>query len=327
MQTSRGGFIADLTTSEGQLHRFTAICHIVRPRGLVGTDMLIPLVQEELGLRNAKVIKRHLRAMESLGLLTREDTGYVLSSEGKALCALVPAESSTTVQLAEKVFYLRALVLYAPLQFTSALWAISENPGAPKERAITSYGQKVLRNSACTWQEKEHLALILTRHPDSPPRRIRNNFDCFRLWLKQLELMNPQRLQLTSMGQKLVALFTKDGAEWRKKIYWAASAYVCDEPGCLPYLQYEHEPSRGPFLELFRQAYEIFERPQLRFSDVRSINVYVCITLLAKRYCLLEENTFWQLVRRLVSEGVVRSAMAGRDGKMSYVSLGSGAKY
>ncbi len=328
MEVSRTGFLADLTTSEGQLHRFTGICHIMRPEGLMETDMLVPLIQKELGLTNVKVIKRHLRAMESLGLVTRENGGYVLSSEGKALCALVPAKSNKTLELAEKVFYFRALALYLPLQFSSALGAISQNAGGPIERVITSYGQRVLSNSTCsTWEDKAYLSLHFSRQPDSPPRKVRNNFDCFRFWLQQLGLVNPQRLQLTSMAQKLLGLFSKEGAELQEKIYWAASAYVGDAPGCLPDFRYEHKPSRARFLELFRKAYALFERPQLRLSDVRSISVYVCMSLLIERYCVLEEKTLRRLIRRLANEGIVQSAIAGRDGKLSYISLDSGPRY
>jgi len=316
----RTGFLADLTTSEGQLHRFTGICHIMRPEGLMETDMLVPLIQKGQGLTNVKVIKRHLRAMESLGLVTRENGGYVLSSEGKALCALVPAKSNKTLELAEKVFYFRALASYLPLQFSSALVAISEHAEAPKEPAITCYGKKVLPKS--TWEDKADLRSSFARRPQSPPRKVRNNFDCFRLWLKWLELVDREHLQLTTMGEKLVGLFTKDGIALEEKIYWAASAYVCHEPGCLPHLQYENESSRAHFLELFRQAYALFERPQLRLSDARAISVYICTSLLTERYGLLEEKAFWQLLRRLVREGVVHSAVTGRDGKLSYVSLG-----
>lgn len=319
------GFLADLTTSEGQLHRFTEVSQIMRPRGIMETRELVSLIQQDQDLTNVKVIKRHLRAMESLGLLTREDIGYVLSSEGKALCALVPAKSNKTLELAEKIFYFRALAMHLPLQFSSTLAAISQNVGAPLERVITSYGQRVLSSS--TWEDKVDLRSIFARRPHSPPRKVRNNFDCFRLWLKGLELVDPERLRLTSMGEKLVGLITNDGVALEEKIYWAASAYVCNEPGCLRPFVYEWESNRVHFLELFRQAYALFERPQLRLSDARAISVYVCINLLMERYYLLEEDVFWQLVRRLVREGVLQSAVTGRGGKLSYISLGSDVMY
>lgn len=320
----RSGFLADLTTSEGQLHRFTAICHIMRARGILATDTLTSWIREELGLTNIKVIKRHIRAMESLGLLAREDIGYVLSSEGKALCALVPPDSGKGLKLAEKVFYLRALGSYVPLQLVSILAAISENAGGPKERAITSYAQKMLAGS--TWQDKINLKEKLSRQPDSPPRKVRNNFDCFRLWLRQLGLVKVDALELTKMGKQLADVARRQGDELRERIYWAAAAHICDEPGYLPEFEYGDEPSRTYFLELLREAYRLFERPELRLSDVRSMSIYVCIKLLVEGQQIVSEETFWQLVRRLASEGIVQSAMTGRDGKLAYISLGSGAR-
>jgi len=261
--------------------------------------------------------------MESLGLLVREDIGYVLSSDGKALCALVPPNSEG-LNLAEKVFYLRALGSYVPLQFASILVAISENVVGSKERAITSYGQKILPGS--TWEDKFDLKLRLSRQPDSPPRKLRNNFDCFRLWLKQLRLVKADDLELTRMGKQLADVVRNQGDELRDRIYWAAVAYVCHEPGCLPEFKYDDEPSHIYFLGLIREGYKLFERPELRLSDARSISIYVCIKLLIEGHRILSENTFWQLVRRLVSEGFIESAATGRDGKLAYISLGSDVK-
>jgi len=265
VEVSRSGFLTDLTTSEGQLHRFTAICHIMHARGILATDTLTSWIQEELGLTNIKVIKRHIRTMESLGLLVREDVGYVLSSGGKALYALAPSNLGKGLELAEKVFYLRALASYVPLQFISVLAAILENAGGPKERAITSYGQKILSGS--TWEDKFDLKLRLSRQPDSPPRKLQNNFDCFRLWLKQLELVEPDALRLTRMGEKLAEIAGRQGDALREEIYWAAAGYMCDEPGCLP--KYEDRTGRTHFLRLLHEAYALFERPELHLSDVR----------------------------------------------------------
>jgi len=323
----RSGFLADLTTSEGQLHRFTEICHIMRPRGLVGTDRLTPLIQEGVGLSNVKVIRRHLRAMESLGLLTHEDIGYVLSSEGKALCALVPPKSGKPLALAQKVFYLRALLSYVPLQFTSALRAISENPGAPKEQAITSYGKKVLRDSACTWKDIPHLILRLSRQPESPPRKIRNNFDCFRLWLKQLDLVRVEDLRLTELGAKIAYIAIAGKDHLKQQAYWLASAYVCDEPGCLPEFDWQVRPYVEPFAELLQEAYVLFEKPELRLADVRSMSIYVCIELIAQMHQMLSEESFWQLVSTLLREGIFKSAITDRRGQLAYISLGSVAIY
>jgi hypothetical protein len=321
----RRGFLADLTTSEGQLHRFTAICHIMRDRGILATDMLTSCIREELGLTNIKVINRHLRVMESLGLLVREDIGYVPSSEGKALCALVPPASRKGLELAEKVFYLRALGSYASLQFTSILAAISENANAPKERAITSYAQKTMAGS--TWRDKVNLKLRLSRQPDSPPRKVRNNFDCFRLWLKQLELVRPDALQLTKVGGVLADVVRRQENELREKVYWAAAAYICRTPGCLPEFEYGDQFSQTYFLELLHNAYRLFEKPELRLSDARSMSIYVCIKLLVEGHRILNERSFWQLIGMLLRDGIIESAVAGRDGKPAYISLGFDVKY
>lgn len=320
----RSAFLADLTTSEGQLHRFTGIAHIMRPEGLMETDMLVPLIQKNLGLTNIKVIRRHLRAMESLGLLAREEVGYVLSSEGKALCALAPAKSNKELALAEKIFYLRALGSYVPLQLRSILAAISENAGAPKEQAITSYGQKILA-SGVPWKNKHVLRLALSKHPDLPPRTIRNNFECFRRWTEQLQLVDPSPRDLTKLGNRLVHIMKMQEDQVREEIYRTAAVYICHEPGCLP--DYEDSTDRPRFLQLLREAYRLFERRELRLSDARAISPYVCIKLLIEGDRILPEKTFWDLIKKLINEGLIQSAMTGRDGKIAYISLGVGARY
>jgi len=288
------------------------------------TDMLVALIQKEQGLTNVKVIKRHLRAMESLGLLTREDVGYVLSSEGKALCALVSPNSKNGLHVAEKVFFLRALGSYLPLQLSSILAAISENIGAPKDRAITSYGQRILSGS--TWKNRKELESRFARQDDSPPRKVRNNFDCFQLWLKQLELVRAEGLRLTELGEKVADIAMTNTHELKQKAYWLGSAYVCREPGCLPEFDYQARPYPKSFIELLRKAYLLFERPELRLADVRSISVYICIQLLVENHKILSENDFWHLVRSLLREGIFRSAITDRSGKLAYISLGLAAR-
>lgn len=323
MREPHSKFLTDLTTSEGRLHRFTSICHIIRGRGIVDINTLFPLISQRLNLTNAEVVRRHLRVMELTGLLAQQDGGYMLTSEGKALCALVPPDSGDGLEVAEKVFYLRALSLYLPIQFSSILLAVSENPGGPRERAINRYGEELLA-AGIPWKKRDVLKVILAREPDSPPRTIRNNFDCFRLWLRQLDLVHRRGLLLTDIGMKLDAIAGTGFSNLRQNIYQAASTYVCGEQECP---EYKDTADREGFLQLFQKAYRLFERPELRLSDVRSIGPYVCVKLLIEGKRVLSEQSFLDLVRKLVNEQILQAAMTGRDGKLAYISLGSAARY
>ena len=323
MRQAHSRFLTDLTTSEGQLHRFTSMCHIVSARGIADINTLLPLIAQQLNLTNEKVARRHLRVMESIGLLAHADDGYVLTSEGKALSALVPSDCGDSFEMAEKVFYLRALSMYVPIQLSSILLAISENPGGPKERAINRYGEQLL-SSGMPWKNRDILRAILAGEPESPPRTIRNNFDCFRLWLKQLDLVNGRGFLLTKMGRKLHAIAATGYSNLWPNIHQVASAYVCGERECPEYID---RTDRAGFLELFHKAYTLFERTELRLSNVRSIGPYVCVRILIEQKRVLSEESFLDLVRRLVSEQILQAAMTGRDGKLAYVSLGSAARY
>jgi len=322
MEVSRTAFLADLTTSEGRLHRFTAISRIIAPRAAISSDRLRSLIQEEVKLTNTKVIRRHIRAMQSLGLIERSDIGYILSSEGKALCELTTPNLASEPELAEKVFYLRALAFHLPVQFTSMLLAIFENVDKSKERVISSYGQKVLPTSTWTDKTKTDLRTTLLGQPDLPPRKVQNNFDCFRLWLRQLELVRPDPLRLTRTGQMMVEIAAQQASEIRDKIYWVAAAYMGGAPPQLPRFNYDDDSDRQLFLKLLHRGYERFERPELRLSDVRSISVYVCIVMLVEGHRILDEASFWQLVNQLLRDRRIGSILAGRDGKAAYITLG-----
>jgi len=325
MENWQNQFLSDLTTSEGQLTRFTQICHALRPEGKLRGDRLAGLTRERVGLTNIKVIRRHIRVMEVLNLIDYEDGLYSLSSEGRALWALTPGEPSRILSLAEKILYLRSLAIRVPIQFTSVLTAISENTGQPREHIINSYGKRLL-NHLIPWKDAETIRFRLSKEPPSIPRKLQNNFDCLLLWLKQMGLVDAKRLRTTKLGEELARAQATQGMEHMKTIYRVASAYVCGEPGCLPEFDYQSKKQRERFLSLFNDAYALFELPELRVSDVVSMRLYVCIKLMVEGHPLLDELSFGQLIRTLSHEGTIQSVMTGRNGKLAYISLGAGDK-
>lgn len=325
MENLHNQFLTDLTTSEGQLTRFTQICHVLHPEGKLRGDRLAGLTREKVGLANIKVIRRHIRVMEVLNLIDYEDGLYSLSSEGRALWALTPGEPGRILNLAEKILYLRSLAIYIPTQFTSVLAAISENTGQPREHIINSYGKRLL-NHLIPWKDADTVRFRLSKEPPSIPRKLQNNFDCLLLWLKQIKLVDLQELQITKLGEELTRAQATQGMEHMKMIYRVASAYVYGEPGCLPEFDYQSKKQRERFLGLFNDAYALFELPELHVSDVVSMRLYVCIKLMVEGRLLLDELSFGQLIRTLSHERIIQSVMTGRNGELGYISLGAGDK-
>lgn len=313
----------DLTTSEGRLDRFTAICHLMPRKGRVTVEKLAPAVRQQLGLTNLKVIRRHLRTMQSIRLVRRQDAGYVVASEGRALRALVPPHLPIRRQLktVEQIFYLRALSCYVPDQLGAMVRALMETPGEPRDYAIAQYGLDVIA-AGMPWKDKGVLRSQLGSEPASPPRKVRNNFECFHSWLKQLWLVQQGGAVLTSMGAGL-AQVADEGADFlQAKTYHTASEYVCGQSQCP---EYDHGTDAKLLVDLLREAYGLFETPELRLADARSVALYVSIRLLVEHRTILDDQRFEQVLRILVSEHVVNAVMTGRDGRLAYISLGVGA--
>jgi hypothetical protein len=323
MRSVRRGFLVDLTTSEGRLDRFTAICQLMPRKGGVTVDKLAPAVTQQLGLTNIKVIRRHLRTMESIGLVRGEDAGYVVASEGRSLRELVPPHLATRRQLktVERIFYLRALSCYVPDQIGAMLRALMEKPGEPREYAIAQYGLDVIA-AGMPWKNKGVLRSQLQNRPATPPRKVRNNFECFHSWLKQLWLVQDRSAVLTSMGAGLAHVAAEGSDIPQEKIYGTASEYVCGESRCA---EYDHGTDARLLVDLLREAYGLFERPELRVADARSVALHVCIRLLVEHRRTLDDERFERVLRTLVSEEVVGAVMTGRDGRVAYISLGLGA--
>jgi hypothetical protein len=321
MESNRQRFVIDLTTSEGRLDRFTSICHMLPSRGVSSIGALRGEIERELGLTNAKVVRRHLRAMETLGSLVRDEPGYALSKEGRVVRVLVPWRSRQARPLgtAEKVFYLRTLTVHVPLQLESMLLAISGVSSRDGQRCLADYARRLVKVGV-PWKDADLIAQGLTRQPGPLPRKLRNNFDCLRLWMRQLGLVESEGLVLTPMGRWLAANMERP-AERRETIYVAGSAYVCGSPGCLR--TYDDRRDRWELTEMLRDAYSRFGTPGLGMASVVSIALYVCIQGVVRNRWVLSEDRFEMVLRSLARGGVVESLMTGRDGTLAYMSLGA----
>lgn len=326
MENWNNRFLADLTTSEGRLRRFTQICHVLRPKGKLRGDRLVELVRERrLGLRNIKVIRRHIRVMEVFNLIDSEDGLYSISSEGRALSALTSNEPGKVLSLTEKILYLRFLAVSVPIQLTSLLVGVSENSERSKESVVISYGRKLL-SYPIPWKDREAIRFQLSKESPSIPRKLQNNFDCLLLWLKQLDLVDSQRLAISKLGMELSEAAASQDIDCLEMAYRVACAYVCGEPGCLHKFNYHDKSQREHFLKVFNEAYTLFEMPEISASDVVSMRLYLCIKLMTNRRILLDEPGFDQVIKVLSQEGIIRAAMTGRGGRLAYISVGAGVR-
>lgn len=314
--------ISDLTSSEGKLWRFSWICRLIYPRGILPREQIALIVQKEIGLTHRAVVGRHLRIMTHLGILDCEDHEYAVSSEGKALLELIRNKASETdLTLPEKIYYLRVLFGRVQPQLHTILVTLKEHEGEPEVAIAAAYFSKILDSRLQLWNlDTLREGLRMYESKRLLPRSLENKFDCMEMWIRQLDLLKPGSLNLTSTGHGVSNAISSRKISLLDSIYGLANVFIAGNAYSLPRFSYLNATHKVIFHKLFEVAYDLFYRLELRMSDARALKCFVCIKLLVDHHLTMEETDFDGLINVLASEGMIKSPMVGRDGKLAYVS-------
>lgn len=323
--------ISDITSSEGNLKRFSRICKLLHSQKLITWAEIITLIKDKLiknskvELTNEKVIKRHIMIMINLGILESRDGGIIISSEGKVLFELLKNDNrNDELILTEKIFYLRALFINVFFQLYTLLKTIKKNEERSKYLIIIDYFSRIINSPFQLWRKetlRRGLDIFYTRQKIQ--RGLENKFECIRNWLRQLELLDRRNLILSKYGLSLLNDIEQRGHNLSERIYEIANMYLDDNSkiGIFSRLNYYNEEHRDLFIKLFRTAYSLFEIPQLKMSDIKAIRRYVCIKIISDYKITIEEKDFNQLINNLLKDNIVKTIMSGDDRKIAYVSM------
>jgi len=327
--------ISDLTTSEGYLKRFTLIAKLIQLARVSGPADIIPIIRKESGLTktggtltHSEVIMRHLRIMSHIGVLSSPDEGYRISSDGKALARLTNEHDLTigTGELTneEKIFYFVRLFGSVFWQLYLLLLALLDSNDKSMERLVVDYFASVLSKRLRIWSPQQiNEGLDRYNRRGELPSKFKNRFECMSMWLAQLGLID-KRAALTNIGREFAGHMihrVRQQQEVPGNLYNVATIYINGLINSLPRFSFEVEGQRSSFMKLFDETYRLFETPDLQMSDARAMRTYLCIEMLLRHGTVFEEQDFDDAIRQLTNEGLVRSAMSGRDGKLAYLKV------
>jgi hypothetical protein len=106
----------------------------------------------------------------------------------------------------------------------------------------------------------------------------------------------------------------KEESSIKNKIYELIGTVLIDK-----WVSFSYSKHKEEFLVKFKEAYRLF-KGESNISDIRAIMTYVCVKLLKNRI-VIEEESFYEAIKSLWSEGIVKSVMLGRNGKPAHVLL------
>jgi len=306
--------ISDITSNEGILTRYTGICHLIRHRGL-GLIQLKQLARIKLGISSAHTIERHLMIIQKLGFLENRGGIYILTGSGKALVEMAPAfDSQRKLSWEEKSLYFTTMFSsIVRWQLVTFLTAVGSEGVKVKKKIIedffgTSYAQKL-------WSERIVRLNLKRLEKRGIPSFFSNKFGCMEHWLRDLQLVEKRGASLClTVGCKRVLPELQCSQDLKTKIYRLASLAYEYEASPLVY-----EENKNLFIATLREAHSKF-KGEHDLGDIRAIVPYMCVKLLRSKI-ILEEHEFDDYVKKMWSEGLVRSVMLGRNGKPAYLVL------
>lgn len=309
--------ISDITSSEGKLKRFTKICRLIEAEKRATRKKIEVLLQKKIGspFHNKKVIQRHLVILKKINLIENMGGIYMLSSEGKALCALVKdSNKSSGLSFEEKVFYFKTLFTsILSRQLIKFLEVIYEHRNEERKKIIGYFFQTELARNL--WNRKVIEKNLLRLEEGRVPTFFQNKFGCMEMWLRDLELIKSQKRKI--ILRKSAIIFLKkisNSQNLKDNIYELIGTALSYRT-----TPFNFKMHKNIFIKIFKDAYFLF-KTESNLSDIRSIKNFVCVKLF-KDQIRIEERKFDSILEELWKEGIIRSVMLGRDGKSSYVSL------
>jgi len=315
--------IADIVETEGNMPRFTRICQKLHEHKLYNWNEIMPLVREITGFTDDHPIQRHIAIFKKLGILDQRDATYILSSEGRVLLELTKDKAlQEGLTLHEKVFYFRTFFSNALYQLFIFLQTINQKESlASEEEVIVDYFRGIVNSSFKIWRKeslRRDIEIYESRH--HVQKGLKNKFGCMKSWLKHLELLESKGLVLSPLGVEVLKDLDNNGFDIGQRIFAIANTYLTGKVGSLPVFDYSENRHRDFLLELLEVAYPLFERRELGISNAKSIRCFVCIKILLDHHLTLEEENFNNIVSSLTRSGIITSLVAGRDGKLAYIS-------
>lgn len=320
-------FITDITSTEGNLQTFSAICAIL-DLNKYSFSQFLPRIVHVIQSESSKVVSRHLRIMEKLSIIEKKGNVYTLSAEGRAFFDLLPKEQLVRNSLTdyEKVFFFRWLFSRYYPQIAYFLEALSEFP-QERKILILKYFSKILESPVKSWRKETIEKSLGILREGKISSFFANKFGCVEGWIKHLGIV--KNTVLTLEGNRLVNKLTDEGFlpfsnetlkmvnKMKENLHLLASTLLRKRTTeCFNHENTEHV---SLFRSLFMESLPRFS-VEPKMTNLGSIRSWVCCKFLVDHGVILEYTHVNTLVEELWREGVIRSVMSDQTGRPTYVT-------
>ena len=310
--------ISDLTSSESSLKRFTFLCNIVKLERGLNKQKLFKIAKETSPspFKNPNVTGRHLAIMQKIGLIEDLGGAYILTSDGKVLCELSqePILSSKLTFVEQAIFMKNLFSSLVRRQLVELLQVIMNNRNEINKKIVYDFFSTQL---AISLWNKITVERNLTRLRDSGkiPTFFVNKFTCMERWLEDLGLIRRinGRIDITNNGIIILSEIKKLDSP-RDEICQILGKILVDKA-----IFFDLTEHKDLLTKKFREAFSLFKIDS-NVGDIKAIQLFLCLEFL-KQGIIMEDKAFPSIIDKLSSDGLIRSVMLGRDGKLGYVAL------
>jgi len=303
------------------LTRLTWVCRHV-DNHQVTTSALEGSISDRLGLKNRKVIGRHISLLLRLNLLQRVNGYLTTASDGQVLVEMARDAGLIDKELSvgERILYLRALILEASWQIHQMLRTATVGHALDSNSKTIDYFRAYQEKGPVIWNRNSiERAIQSSLNSGRISSSLRNKYKCVEKWLIQLRLLDkePSQHNLTRSGRLVLDEIEKVESPLSSRIFWICASLIPDAEK--QRFQIEDQNHLNDAENLLHTAGSLFERKS-GMVDYRSAGLFTSVRLLSDKKIVLEEYDFYELLRYLWKAGRIRSIFSGRDGKPAYIT-------
>lgn len=307
-------YLTDITSSEGNLKRFSTICkkfYSVRTISKTKAQLLV----KETGINHPKVIGRYLHILKVLNFITTKGEFYVLTSFGKVL-----AENNTLKDLSseEKTIFFMSFFKKIPDQLYFVLKSINDLD--PIRDYNISFEKSVINYFSSSsvqkiWNKKTiENSIIKYNKTGKLQRGIENKFETMVSWLFQMDLIKRfPTLKLTPKGLRVIQELHKNIDDF--DLFTLVATYYSPN-----FEKLSPNQENQDLLPLIEKALGKFSNKE-GFSDLTSVKLYCFVAALVEHKVFLDEKSVFRLLENMKKRGKIKSFLLDRKGKLALAQL------
>jgi hypothetical protein len=305
--------LTDITSSEGNLSRFSYICRKVRETGYVDERKLYEICRET-GIGNPKVIGRHIHIMKVLNLILKQERLYYVSSYGKVVAAFFREMNRLTKE--EKAVLFQLFFKNIHTQIYSLLKVINDNESICQSYeecfALYTISYFSLPEVMKIWNKRTLMESIEQYRATGKIRRgIENKLETMLEWLANLDLINKdEKIRLSDVGHKAY-----QGLSVGEPIEFVSLNTLRENLKSV-----DLSEDYAVVKSIYVRSIGAFVNPE-GIADINAINLHVQVRLAADHGLYMGEKAIENTLSRLQEEKIIRSFILDRKGKLSMIQV------